>query len=155
MKEFSPWAAGILREFITIITFIVKWGVEICKQTILIILCCHIADIIADIYSFNNNLVLQQVMLFIPTALSEQQHLLHVSHCHSLILHADGPNVSGNILWNPFVAFWSETILERGDLLRISDIWLRVPLSSLWGVLEDTEEWIISHEVILLNYIFV
>lgn len=94
-------------------------------------------------------------MLFIPTALSEQQHLLHVSHCHGLVLHADGPNVSGNILWNPFVAFWSETILERGDLLRISDIWLLVPLSSLWGVLEDTEEWIISHEVILLIHIFV
>lgn len=36
-------------------------------------------------------------MLFIPVALPDQQYVLHVSHCLSQILHAVGPNVSGNI----------------------------------------------------------
>lgn len=68
----------------------------------------HILVPSGDIYSSNKNLVLQQVMLFIPTALPGQQCLLHVSHRHSQIVQAEGPNASGNIHKNQFVAFLSE-----------------------------------------------
>lgn len=71
----------------------------------------HILVPSGDIYSSNKNLVLQQVTLFIVTALSGQQCLLHVSHRHSQIVHAEGPNASGNIDKNQFVAFLREPLL--------------------------------------------
>lgn len=92
----------------------------------------HIELPSGDIYSFNIKLLLQQMTLFIPfipTAPSDQSYSLQVSHCHGQILLA--PSLPGNIHWNPFVASLRETILEREGLLRMGDIWLRGPLSSL------------------------
>lgn len=97
----------------------------------------HIVLLNGDIYSFNKKLVLQKKTLFIPFI---------QWRCQTTNIYCMCPIVTVRLCmrkvptrhWNAFVAFLRETI-ERGDLLRISDIWLRVPLSSLWGILEDTE----------------